>query len=314
MWFLYISFGIITGNVLTCIFSSFLVIGKNVLYLIFAGFGFGLVFLPAIVIISYYFEKRRGIATGIACSGAGVGTMVFAPLCRYLIEEYGWRQTFLLLAGMTLQCCVLATTFRPTTVIRKTADVSKESQAQASSNNEQTTPVSHTDSQAMVLSSVNFADHSVGALVQSSQFMDNIDRPCSKTNFTDRLRRAIDYTLFKDWMFIIYLIASCLRNLVFNAPFLYIPDRARELGLTEEQGAYLLFIVGFGNVVGRVVFGTLADTKYLRSHRLFVYATGFIISGVAICVSHFESYIGQAICASIFGAFLGKFFVYLHMF
>ncbi|VDN27719.1 unnamed protein product, partial [Cylicostephanus goldi] len=38
------------------------------------GIGFGLMYCPAIVIVTMYFEKRRSLATGIAVSGAGVGT------------------------------------------------------------------------------------------------------------------------------------------------------------------------------------------------------------------------------------------------
>ena len=35
------------------------------------GFGFGLIYLPAIVSVSMYFEKRRAFATGIAVCGSG---------------------------------------------------------------------------------------------------------------------------------------------------------------------------------------------------------------------------------------------------
>ena len=35
------------------------------------GLGFGLIYLPAIVSVSMYFEKRRAFATGIAVCGSG---------------------------------------------------------------------------------------------------------------------------------------------------------------------------------------------------------------------------------------------------
>ena len=41
--------------------------------------------------VGYYFEQRRALATGIACCGSGIGAFCFAPLCEYLLEEFGWR-------------------------------------------------------------------------------------------------------------------------------------------------------------------------------------------------------------------------------
>ena len=38
-----------------------------------------MIYLPSIISVSYYFEKRRALATGIAVCGAGVGCFVFAP-------------------------------------------------------------------------------------------------------------------------------------------------------------------------------------------------------------------------------------------
>ncbi len=44
-----------------------------------AGFGFGLIYLPSVIVVSYYFQRRRALATGIAVCGAGVGCFIFAP-------------------------------------------------------------------------------------------------------------------------------------------------------------------------------------------------------------------------------------------
>lgn len=38
--------------------------------------GFGLIYLPAIVSVTMYFEKYRSLATGIAVCGSGFGTYV----------------------------------------------------------------------------------------------------------------------------------------------------------------------------------------------------------------------------------------------
>ena len=56
-----------------------------------SGLGLGLIYLPAIVSVTYYFEKRRAFATGLAVCGSGLGTFIFAPLSKFLVEEYGWK-------------------------------------------------------------------------------------------------------------------------------------------------------------------------------------------------------------------------------
>ena len=38
-----------------------------------AGGGLGLIYLPAIVSVTCYFEKKRSFATGIAVCGSGIG-------------------------------------------------------------------------------------------------------------------------------------------------------------------------------------------------------------------------------------------------
>jgi len=56
-----------------------------------AGVGFGFMYLPSIVMVSFYFDKRRALATGIAVCGSGVGTFVLAPFFNFLVTEYGWK-------------------------------------------------------------------------------------------------------------------------------------------------------------------------------------------------------------------------------
>ncbi|XP_054165081.1 monocarboxylate transporter 14-like [Oppia nitens] len=80
---------------------------------ILGGIGFGFIFLPAIVMVGFYFEKRRAFATGIAVCGSGIGNFVFAPATQLLVEYYGWRGCVLILAGITLNCAVFGSLFRP---------------------------------------------------------------------------------------------------------------------------------------------------------------------------------------------------------
>uniref|UniRef100_A0A1B0D0H6 Major facilitator superfamily (MFS) profile domain-containing protein n=1 Tax=Phlebotomus papatasi TaxID=29031 RepID=A0A1B0D0H6_PHLPP len=73
---------------------------------ILAGFGLSLCYVAAVVIVAYYFDKRRSFATGLSVCGSGIGTFIFAPLTQVLLEEYGWRGTTLILAGVFLNMTV----------------------------------------------------------------------------------------------------------------------------------------------------------------------------------------------------------------
>ncbi|XP_046574283.1 monocarboxylate transporter 13-like [Haliotis rubra] len=87
-----------------------------VLYLTFgviAGVGFGIAHLAAISSVTYYFERRRNMATGMAVMGVGVGTIAFPPLIRILVEDFTWKGSMLILAGLCLNLCVCAGLMRP---------------------------------------------------------------------------------------------------------------------------------------------------------------------------------------------------------
>lgn len=77
------------------------------------GIGFGLIYLPAVVCVGYYFETKRSLATGIAVCGSGVGTFAFAPLATFLLESYGWKGANLILAGLILNCVLFGALMRP---------------------------------------------------------------------------------------------------------------------------------------------------------------------------------------------------------
>lgn len=108
----------IAGSLLAAAGFCGAVFAQNIVHLyisigLFSGIGFGLIFLPAAVTISFYFERKRAFATGIAVCGSGIGGFLMAPCCQVLVNTFGWRGSFLILAGLTLNCCVVGAMFRP---------------------------------------------------------------------------------------------------------------------------------------------------------------------------------------------------------
>jgi len=80
------------------------------------GLGFGLIYLPAIVCVSMYFEKHRALATGIAVCGSGIGTFIWAPLTQVLINSYGWQYSLLITGAIVLLNIGFGALFRPVPV------------------------------------------------------------------------------------------------------------------------------------------------------------------------------------------------------
>ena len=70
-------------------------------------------YLPSVVSVGYYFEKKRALATGIAVCGAGVGTFMFAPIGRLLLDNYSWQSAMIIISGIVLNSLVCGMLMRP---------------------------------------------------------------------------------------------------------------------------------------------------------------------------------------------------------
>ena len=49
--------------------------------------------------VNRWFVRRRGRAMGVVMMGASAGSVIFIPLCTYLIATQGWRTTYTVLGG-----------------------------------------------------------------------------------------------------------------------------------------------------------------------------------------------------------------------
>ncbi|XP_035825553.1 monocarboxylate transporter 14 isoform X2 [Aplysia californica] len=77
---------------------------------IFLGTGFGssCVYLPSHVLSGLYYEKYRSVATGVATSGSGLGGAVMPVVTGLLIEQYTWKGSFIILAGLCLHLFIFS--------------------------------------------------------------------------------------------------------------------------------------------------------------------------------------------------------------
>ena len=73
-----------------------------VFYGVLGGLGLGLMYVPAVTAVGYWFEKKRSLVTGISTCGSGFGTIVFAPVVNALESNLGWQWCNRIVAGFCL--------------------------------------------------------------------------------------------------------------------------------------------------------------------------------------------------------------------
>ncbi|WP_390344718.1 MFS transporter [Variovorax boronicumulans] len=61
------------------------------------GLGVGASYVPVLGAVQRWFVRQRGLASGLAVSGIGVGTLAMPPLASWFIDTLGWRDAYLAL-------------------------------------------------------------------------------------------------------------------------------------------------------------------------------------------------------------------------
>ncbi|XP_042235654.1 monocarboxylate transporter 12-like [Homarus americanus] len=353
-----------------------------------AGLGFGLIYLPAIVCVTGYFEKRRSFATGIAVCGSGIGTFAFSPLVEYLINELSWQNSLIIISGIMLNCVVFGAMFRPLedniVVLPDNADVEEPATPEAlplsdiprikiaadelkknfsdanlvrqSHNTESIQRISshgnimpllqnlkNTDDatrmaqsqpllpvpekqgqlsimgsgrlQAGKTGSLPSSHHGSGLLYRKDIFyrgsLLNIPEykqdpgsyrasmarlpdteetpsevekakvcgcvPCSRET-RDAMTSLMDWGLLTDGIFILFALSNFCTSIGFNAPYIFIVDRARHLGIPDRESSFLLAVVGISNTVSRILLGYISDQPWVN--RLYLYNTALTLCGI----------------------------------
>jgi len=401
----------------------------SITYLFFSvgvctGFGFGLIYLPAIVSVSMYFEKKRAFATGIAVCGSGLGTFIMAPVTEGLITALGWEYAILIVAGLVLTCIAFGCLMRPLESSQASAskkDEQPEEEKPLTLSNGITTgePASENGkaqnghiilsppelqvngtavpyiqpfaqqmgmanggkvgvngvngkynemarmamshpaflNQAEQRPQVVFGSHSQfenikkrqmspatsgvmarkdifysGSLYNIPEFKDNphtyrrsMRKIATETGQLSRgeenakiccckvseknarvFRQMVDFSLFRDPIFLMYAVSNFLTSIGFNVPYVYTVDRARGWDIDEKEAAFLLSIIGIANTLGRLFLGWLSDQRFVN--RLYLYNSCLVLCGISMGLSSFMStYNWQIVYCAIFGVTSGAY-------
>ena len=66
-------------------------------YSLLLSMGSSALFPATMSTVSRWFDKKRGLALGMAGSGAGLGIFVMAPFATFLISNFDWRMAFIII-------------------------------------------------------------------------------------------------------------------------------------------------------------------------------------------------------------------------
>ncbi len=77
-------------------------------YGIGAGIGVACAYVPMVAVVGGWFERQRVAAMGVAVAGIGVGTLIGSPAADWLIDAYGWRNSYRILAVAAVALMALA--------------------------------------------------------------------------------------------------------------------------------------------------------------------------------------------------------------
>ena len=227
----------------------------------FSGIGYGLVYLPSIVAVSQYFDKRRAFATGLGVSGAGIGTFIFSPITSILIKVYTWQGAILIQSGLVLNCIACGLVFRPINLQNvpsikyepdeKTEKRTNQNEAESMENtctvhsendecmqlqplcdserqNDETDTGKHSDHASLFKQNSNQSSICDYNLLAKGYINTSIHR-LEKRKTDDR--SSFDFHIFASIPFCMFTASTFFYSLGYYVPYIYLPDTAREAGI-----------------------------------------------------------------------------------
>lgn len=289
-----------------------------------AGFGISLPYLASSVVVMMYFEKRRSLATGLAECGAGIGTLIFAPLLQFLITEYGWRGSLLVLSAIVSNVVLCGALFRPRPIFESNnIDISIRQDLEAISQPicvERTEECDNAEDeietkQNQCVEKQSFLNPESRSLLSRSLVSlsgkAKIQQACEEANDLEETEsktsnnscKIVDRTIFRNWYFVVFLIANFILYFWYDVPYVFTVDRALEIGESKAQGALVVSSIGIVHTIGNVVFGFLGDWKRVNRSTLYCFSMWITGLGLAL-VPLSRNSLSFAIFDAIYGFFV----------
>lgn len=228
-----ITFGVIVIGISLLIASRAATIWQiYIVYGLGIGIGVGLSYVPAVSVVQRWFVKQRGIASGIAVTGIGLGTLGMPFFSGFLIQYSNWRTAYLVMSlfvfafGITAALLIVDKPER----LNLVADGNKLKTG----------------------SGKNFKE-----IIEQKQDI-------SVKNI--RLRDAV---IAKP--FLLLYAGSLIASLGLFIPFVHLLPFSKDLGLSTSTGVVLFSLIGVGSTLGRFLIGWIADKFGRRLSLAIIY-------------------------------------------
>ncbi|XP_062976332.1 monocarboxylate transporter 6 [Elgaria multicarinata webbii] len=219
------------------------------------GLGSCFSFQASITVLGYYFIRRQALANALASTGVSIGLTLWPLISQYLLDEMGWRNTFLIFGGVLLNCCVCGAVMRPIPVELPAPSLNschgESAEGRHLSNGK----------------SVHQGEH-----LRQSRFT-----ACLQT-----LQNYLAFDIFfKNKGYQIYTIGVTWMVMGFVLPLIYLVPYAIFNGVEERKAALLISIIGFINIFMRPMAGLLSGLNVFTGRRIYLFSLAVMLNGLS---------------------------------
>ena len=220
----------ISGAIISCValFLSTMspnVISLMIIYGIIGGFGAGMIYLTSIIIVGYYFESKRALATGIAVCGTGVGSIIVPPLANHIFAYFdSLTSVIMLFGGMFFSCIIFGCLMKPLD-IEKIPDESEQKK----------------ETKLFGCIKKFFESKERSDQSEKGKRTPLATKP-EKDNKSPN--EKFNGTLLKNTIFISLCLCYSVGTLGMYVPYIFLPNMAELRGIPKKKSDYLLSIIG----------------------------------------------------------------------
>lgn len=264
-----LSGGLLLSSFATDLYTIYLAYGLGI------GLGVAMAYTPSMGAVQPWFVRRRGLASGIASSGIGAGTLAVPLLAAWLIDTFDWRDA---MRGLALLSLVVGSA----AAWLLDRDPAAHGLAPDGDSIESPAPGAATKPGAAGTA----PPAATPATAQRAAPLPGL--PLRDTIRTRRFH----------WLYAAALFAGA----PMFVPFAHLSAAARDVGIGEAQSVALVGLIGIGSLVGRFAIGALAD----RLGRLATHVVAQFALGASFALWWAGGpYVNWALFALVFGLSYG---------
>ena len=277
-----------------------------------------MVFAAAYIIVSQYFDKKKGKAMAFATVGSGVGSVVLSPGISVLVDRYAFPGAMIILSALMLNNLVSAALYWP---LKKGAEKRRTSRSQtAAEGNEKCVLVDDktsvreselklndakrdasrcfgpgecdNDDQRKVIIAADSIDSSGTAFKRTAST--NSNAPDGSTTTARNICSCSKYgRLLKNRTFLLYSFQIMCMQVCIPVYLIFLVDFAAENGTGRMHATFILSLMGVSDMVGRIIFGFVFDLDCIQGRRPKLHSVFGIAFGASTAVVMFTpSYAG----------------------